>query len=163
MTRYLLFAVALAIPLIGLVHLIVRSTVRSAEESAGRRAVAVAKLGSTAVDEYFRGLASYVEAYSRNPALVAAFATRDEARAREILRTLLEGNARVDRTFITDPSGIEWSDFPYDPTVIGKSFAHRDWYRGVSSLESTYVSTAYNRAAGKQERSIAVATPVRLP
>ncbi|HET9253106.1 MAG TPA: ATP-binding protein [Candidatus Eisenbacteria bacterium] len=163
LARYLLFALAPAVPLVGLVHLIVRSTVRSAEESAGRRAVAVAKLGSTAVDEYFRGLTSYVEAYSRNPALATAAASRDEGKAREILRSLLEGNGRVDRTFVTDSSGILWTDYPYEQPVIGKSFAHRDWFRGVSSRESTYVSTAYNRAAGKQERSIAVATPIRLP
>jgi PAS domain S-box-containing protein len=161
--RFLLFTLVLAIPLLGLVHLIVRSTVRSAEESAGRRAVAVAKLGSTAVDEYFRGVAFYLEAYSRNPALLQAVASRDEARAREVLRELLQGNPRVDRAFVTDPGGVLWSDVPPDRSVLGKSFAHRDWYRGVSSLDSTYVSTAYNRAAGKQERSIAVATPVPLP
>jgi PAS domain S-box-containing protein len=162
LARYLLFALVLAIPLVGLVHLIVRSTVRSAEESAGRRAVAVAKLGSTAVDEYFRGLQFYIEAYARNPDLMASVASRNEARARAVLRQLRERNPRVDRTFITDAHGVEWTDFPYDPSVLGKSFAHRDWFRGVLARESTYVSTAYNRAAGKQERSIAVATPVRL-
>jgi PAS domain S-box-containing protein len=160
--RFLVFALILAIPLVGLVHLILRSTLRSSEESARRRAVAVAKLGSTAVDEYFRGIASYLEAYARNPSLRAAVVSRSEARARDILGELRGGNARLDRAFLTDMRGIEWSDHPHEPSVIGKSFAHRDWFRGVSTGESTYVSTAYHRAAGRQERSIAVATPIRL-
>jgi hypothetical protein len=112
--RYLLFALVLSILLTGLVHLIFRSTLRSAQENAGRRSVAVAKLGSTAVDEYFRGVASYVEAYARNPELLAAASSRDEARARAILAELERENPRVDRTFLTDPQGILWSDFPND-------------------------------------------------
>ena len=162
LVRYLLFALVLSILLTGLVHLIFRSTLRSAQENAGRRSVAVAKLGSTAVDEYFRGVASYVEAYARNPELLAAVASRDEARARAILAELERENPRVDRTFLTDPQGILWSDFPNDTAVIGKSFAHRDWFHGVSIHDSTYVSSVYRRAAGRQERSIAVATPLRL-
>ena len=163
LVRYLLFAIALAVPLVGLVHLIVRSTIRSADESACRRAAAVAKLGSTAVDEYFGGIATYVDAYSRNPALIDAVADRDGDRVRVILGELFRGNARVDRTFMTYPTGVQFSDFPHEPSVMGKSFAHRDWFRGVSSRESTYVSTAYHRAVGGQELSIAVATPLRLP
>ena len=162
-TRYLLFAIALAVPLVGLVHLIARSTIRSADESACRRAVAVAKLGSTAVDEYFGGIATYVEAYARNPALIDAVAAHDGGRARAILGELLRGNGRVDRTFMTSSNGVMFSDYPFEPSVMGKSFAHRDWFRGASHRESTYVSTAYNRAVGKRERSIAVGTPVRLP
>ena len=154
---------AIAIPLLALVQVQIRSTQRSVEENETRRGAALAKLGATAVDEYLRGIADYAEAYAEHPELVAGAARRDERRVRVVLTRLAESNPRVDRTFVTDRSGVEWSDFPNEPAVIGKSFAQRDWYRGVTRGETTYVSSAYHRMAGRQERSIAIATPVRSP
>ncbi len=159
--NFVLLFVSIAIPLIALVHLQVQSTLKGARDGAARRAMAAAELGATGVDEYLRGIAAYVEAYSRNPALLQGALRRDEAGVRAVLAELRLNNPRVDRVFVTDPSGVEWSDFPPDPSVIGKSFAHRDWYRGVSESERTYVSATYRRAAGNQERTVAIATTIR--
>jgi PAS domain S-box-containing protein len=139
----------------------VRSTLRSVEQNEARRGAALARLGATAVDEYLRGIADYAEAYAEHPGVVDGAVRRDERAVRAVLGRLIRGNPRVDRTFVTDSSGIEWSDYPNDPTVIGKGFAFRDWFRGVSSGETTYISSSYRRMAGQQERSIAIATPIR--
>src|SRR5690349_22159379 len=140
----------------------VRSAHRSAEENEASRGAALARLGATAVDEYLRGIADYAEAYAEHPEIVQGASRRDERAVRAVLARLIQGNPRVDRTFVTDLNGVEWSDYPNDPAVIGKSFAFRDWFRGVSSGETTYVSSSYHRMAGRQERSIAIATPIRL-
>src|SRR5262245_47011662 len=142
-------------------HVQVRSTHRSVEENEARRGAALARLGATAVDEYLRGIADYAEAYAEHPEILQGASRRDERAVRAVLARLIEGNPRVDRAFVTDLAGVEWSDYPSDPSVIGKSFAFRDWFRGVSSGETTYVSSSYRRMAGRQERSIAIATPIR--
>jgi hypothetical protein len=154
-------ALAIAIPLLAIVQVQVRSTHRGVEENEARRGAALARLGATAVDEYLRGIADYAEAYAEHPGILEGANRRDERAVRAILARLIQGNPRVDRTFVTDLAGVEWSDYPNDPSVIGKSFAFRDWFRGVSSGETTYVSSSYRRMAGRQERSIAIATPIR--
>jgi PAS domain S-box-containing protein len=159
--RIVLLTLCFAVPLLLLVYVEVRSTLRATEESATRRGIAAAKLGATALDEYVRGVSAYADAYSRNPALLEGVRRNDEQRVRQVLAELVQHNPRVDRAFVTDPKGIEWGGYPYESAVLGLSFAYRDWYRGVTRQESTYVSAAYERAAGRQERTIAVATPLR--
>ena len=156
-----MLVLAIAIPLLAIMQVQIRSTHRSVEENEARRGAALARLGATAVDEYLRGIADYAEAYAEHPEILQGAKRRDERAVRAVLARLIQGNPRVDRTFVTDVTGVEWSDYPSDPSVIGKSFAFRDWFRGVSSGETTYVSSSYRRMAGRQERSIAIATPIR--
>ena len=156
-----MLVLAIAIPLLAIMQVQIRSTHRSVEENEARRGAALARLGATAVDEYMRGIADYAEAYAEHPEIVQGANRRDERAVRAVLARLIEGNPRVDRTFVTDVTGVEWSDYPNDPSVIGKSFAFRDWFRGVTAGETTYVSSSYHRMAGRQERSIAIATPIR--
>ena len=156
-----MLVLAIAIPLLAIMQVQIRSTHRSFEENEARRGAALARLGATAVDEYMRGIADYAEAYAEHPEIVQGANHRDERAVRAVLARLIEGNPRVDRTFVTDVTGVEWSDYPNDPSVIGKSFAFRDWFRGVTAGETTYVSSSYRRMAGRQERSIAIATPIR--
>ena len=158
--RFAILFVSIAVPLLALVYFPVRAALRGARESAARQSVAQVSLAATGIDEYLRGIAGYLEAYSRNPALRTAVEHHDEDLARAVLSEAHRSHPRVDRVFLTDPAGIEWSDYPHDPKVIGKSFAHRDWYRGVALTESTYVSSVYRRAAGRQEKTVAIATPV---
>ncbi|HET9939892.1 MAG TPA: PAS domain S-box protein [Candidatus Eisenbacteria bacterium] len=156
-----MLALAIAIPLLAIMQVQVRSTHRSVEENEALRGAALARLGAMAVDEYLRGIADYAEAYAEHPEILQGANRRDERAVRAVLARLIRGNPRVDRTFVTDVTGVEWSDYPRDPSVIGKNFAFRDWFRGVSSGETTYVSSSYHRMAGRQERSIAIATPIR--
>jgi signal transduction histidine kinase len=70
---------------------------------------------------------------------------------------------RIDRAFVADPAGVEWSDYPYAPESIGKSFAHRDWYRGVSRDWQPYLSEVYQRNSEPRILIVAMAAPVRGP
>jgi PAS domain S-box-containing protein len=159
--RFVILFVSIGVPLLALVYVPVRTALRGAREAAARQGVAQATLAATGIDEHLRGIASYLEAYARNPALRGAVERHDEEQARIVLTEAGRSNTRVDRVFLTDRAGIEWSDYPHDPKVIGKSFAHRDWYRGVARTETTYVSSVYRRAAGQQEKTVGIATPIR--
>jgi len=159
--RFLIVFIIIALPLVAIAHLELRVVTQSNRFSIARRGLAAARLGATAVDEYLLGCAVYLEAYARNPSLVAGVLRHDSSRVGAILAELTQHNRRVDRTFVTDPSGIEWCDYPHDPAVMGHSFAFRDWFVGVAKSESTYVSSVYRRSAGNQERTIAIATPIR--
>jgi len=159
--RFLVVFITIALPLVAIAHLELRVVTRSNRSAIARRGLAAARLGATAVDEYLLGCAVYLEAYARNPSLAQGVERHDPVRVASVLEELAQHNRRLDRAFVTDPSGVEWCDYPHEPAVMGRSFAYRDWFIGVTRSESTYVSCVYRRAAGNQERTIAIATPVR--
>ncbi len=134
---------------------------KSLEEQASRQNTAAARLGAEAVEAHFEGLSRYMEAYARSPDLAAAIEAQDAQAVRAHLKDLIQGNRRnLDRVFIADPNGVERYDWPVDPTVIGKSFAFRDWYKGVSRGRDTYVSEVYLRAATPKRYVVAIAVPI---
>ena len=49
---------------------------------------------------------------------------------------------------------------PQAPELLGKNFAHRDWYRGVTRGWRPYVSEIYTRAAAPQRQVVAIAVPI---
>ncbi len=152
---------ALALPLGLFTALVLTRAHASLESQAIRQNAAAARLGAEAVQSHFEGLARYVESYARRPELAAAVRAGAADAARAHLRDLVEGNPELDRSFITDAAGVEWFDWPLDPDVIGVSFAHRDWYRGVARRGATYVSEVYLRAAVPRRHLVAIATPIR--
>ncbi len=99
--------------------------------------------------------------FARLPALVAGMTRQDEAAVRAQLQPVVESNGDIDRAFVTDPTGQLWSDFPRAPESLGRSFAHRDWYAGLSRQWEPYVSEVYQRHAEPRPLVVAVAVEVR--
>ena len=93
--------------------------------------------------------------------LRAQDAARAEEEVRGRLQTLAQSYLRVDRAFVTDPQGVLWSDYPRAEESLGKSFAHRDWYRGLSQAWTPYVSEVYQRHAVPELLVVAIAVPIR--
>jgi hypothetical protein len=122
---------------------------------------AVAGLAAEAVDAHFDGLLIYVEGFATRPSLRAALERKDGTEVRALLRELVEKNRNLGRAFITDPEGLERYDWPPDESVIGKSFAFRDWYKGVRAAKSAYVSEIYERAAAPKCDVVALAVPLQ--
>lgn len=120
-----------------------------------------AQVVARTVDTELRGIRRYLESVVAQPQLADAVRAGDVPGARTQLRWLVTQNGRISRAFITDPAGVELVDYPHDPSVIGKNFSHRDWYRGVSTTGSTYVSSFYRRAAFGQPTIVAIAVPIR--
>jgi len=102
-----------------------------------------------------------IRSIAREPAFIDSVEQGAEVDIRERLGAAVQSYPRLIRTFVTDPEGLLWSDYPRAPESLGKVFAHRDWYRGVSREWSPYVSEVYRRHAEPQLLLVAAAVPVR--
>ncbi|MDO8269751.1 MAG: sensor histidine kinase [Candidatus Levybacteria bacterium] len=67
----------------------------------------------------------------------------------------------IDRIFITDKAGVLKAIYPSSPENIGKSFAFRDWYKGVSEKWQPYASEVFKRAPYPQFNTVAVSVPIK--
>lgn len=62
--------------------------------------------------------------------------------------------------FMTDLQGRLVALYPAQPELIGRNFAFRDWFKGVSGTGRPYVSQAYRTLAKGHPLVVSVATPV---
>jgi len=69
----------------------------------------------------------------------------------------------ISSVFVTDIGGTLTFAEPAAPTVIGRNFAFRDWYKGLAKSGGPYVSSAYQTALPGHPLVIAVADYVRGP
>jgi len=67
----------------------------------------------------------------------------------------------VDRIGLNDIEGTLRAVVPHVPEVIGKNFADRDWYKGVSREWKPYVSNVYRRSSAPLLNVFAVVVPIR--
>jgi len=130
------------------------------EQQAATANLTVAHFASLTAREHIEDLTRFVDGFARRPALLHAVANRDESALAQ-LAEFIGLNPRIQRAFITDGEGVLWCDQPCDPAVHGKSFAFRDWYRGVTGTHATYVSAVYRRMAAPPIDLVAVATPLQ--
>ncbi len=103
---------------------------------------------------------SNLQAYAGRFRFREAVQRRDRPEALVHLRQLQEFFPEMDAAFLVDPEGVLWARFPETPELYGKSFADREWYRGVSRTWRPHVSDVLVSAATK-EPSIVLAVPVR--
>ncbi|MCR4337214.1 MAG: PAS domain S-box protein [Candidatus Omnitrophica bacterium] len=79
----------------------------------------------------------------------------------QILDDVPQNFSYIDRLFLTDPEGNMMADTPHLPNIMGKNFAFRDWYRGVTQQWEPYISEVYKRSAEPSYSVIAVAIPIK--
>ncbi len=140
-------------------------TILTARDSMQREILRTAATDSQgvaiAVARDFEFKFSILKLVALRPLLQEAMRRRDRA---AVTRHLLDLSAAVpdfERAFVTAPAGVLWADHPsIDPAVIGRSFAHRDWYRGVTASGRPYLSEAFERAARPVRRVYNFAAPV---
>ncbi|MBA4419187.1 MAG: hypothetical protein C0392_14960 [Syntrophus sp. (in: bacteria)] len=110
------------------------------------------------------GLQSDIEvgkAYATRPYLLAALKKGDMKEVERTLKLLIDNSRTIERAAITNPEGVQLSNYPYTPETIGSDFSDRDWYKGVSNDWSPYVSDFYLRMAPPQRYLFAIAVPIR--
>src|SRR5437016_10177789 len=93
---------------------------------------AIARSVAASIEAREAGYLDVLRAYNGRLPLQEAVRRRDRAQALVHLRQLRQVFPELDRTFLADPAGIVWVTEPETPKVYGKSYAFRDWYRGVS-------------------------------
>ncbi len=163
-SRWRLFSTLLLVLalLMGTLAFLVSTQVRrSLEAQAVHQNAVTARLIAPVVQEHFDGLIHYVESFARRPSVVSFVEARDTEGARGHLGDLVAKNPQFNRAFIADPEGFLWSDYPPAPEVIEQNFAWRNWFKGVSGRQATYVSKVYKRTAPPQPYLVAIATPIR--
>lgn len=67
----------------------------------------------------------------------------------------------IERMGLNDIHGNAMAGFPGNPQSIGKNFAYRDWFKGVSKTNEPYLSEVYKRSYSPYEVVTSLATPVK--
>jgi PAS domain S-box-containing protein len=113
------------------------------------------------------GLSDLVDSYAQRPTVVAAMgrpaARRDRHTIAHHLAELQRARSGIDVVFVTDPGGRLVDIIPNTPSIVGKDFSFRDWYRGVTAGGRPYVSEAYETAATGHARVVGAAAQIRAP
>jgi PAS domain S-box-containing protein len=100
-----------------------------------------------------------LESYSHRRLFVTSVKNKDAAGIRRHMSDL-KNNAEIDLTFVTDKRGFLWVNFPVFPEAIGKDLSSRDWYKGISSNWTPYISTVFQLIVGDKPLAAAYCVPI---
>ncbi|MBA2462213.1 MAG: response regulator [Actinobacteria bacterium] len=164
-----LFAALTLGPLLLLTYLAIARSTNAVEAEAKARLSSTAVVSADFVKSELVSLGEIVESYAKRPLLARGLQTTSLPARRRGLRQHLRQHLRqlqaqrpgIAIAFLVDPAGQLVDIVPETPSIVGKDFAFRDWYRGVTSTGETYVSEAYTTAATGRRRVVAAATLVR--
>ncbi len=131
-------------------------------ERALSRREAIAFPTALALEEKLESLIHLGESFADHPRVREAILAGNWDKAIDLLsifKTLTE-EPFLDRIFLADAQGTETADFPELTGAVGKNFAFRDWYKGITATGKPYVSEIYRRTAEPQINVVAVAIPI---
>jgi signal transduction histidine kinase/CheY-like chemotaxis protein len=136
------------------------------KRDAEARMSSTALLSAEVVRSELDGLKELVVSYAARPSFVSALrhGARTPAQRAELRRHLDE--LRLARTgiytaFVAKPDGTLVGVVPETPSILGKNFASRDWFRGLSRTGNAYISEAYRTQAEGERLVVAASTYVR--
>ena len=118
-----------------------------------------ANLVSLVLGEHLKKIVSIMESYSNRPVLLQAVRDKNAEKARERLIRLAKSNPGIESVIITDRQGTLWANYPERPEVLGKNFAWRDWYKGVSKDWKPYISDVFLRVVGEKDLAVTNGVP----
>jgi len=133
---------------------------QSVRERALKEDRAAANLLSLVLDEHFQKIIKTLESYSSRPLMIQAVRERNVEQVRGHLTSLNRNNPGLESVFVADPQGTLWANYPAFSEVIGKNFAYRDWYKGVSKDWRPYVSDVIKRVVGEKDLAVSIAVPI---
>ncbi|MBI5421927.1 PAS domain S-box protein [Candidatus Peregrinibacteria bacterium] len=121
----------------------------------------LASFGATMLDERFGGYIELGESVANRISVKEALDKSDWDGAILLMKDIVQEHGDLDRIFVTDTTGLLHAGYPAMPEVVGKNYAFRDWFRGVSRNWEPYVSEAYRRAIIPEINAITIAIPLR--
>jgi signal transduction histidine kinase/DNA-binding response OmpR family regulator len=160
------FALLSALPLALLTYLSLSLSTDAVRQEIEARMRSTAALSAEGVRQELHGLTGLVESYAARPSLTGALAGRggyEPGAIRGHLRDLQRARRGIAVTFLARPDGTLVDIVPPTPSIVGRDFSFRDWYRGVTRTGRTYVSEAYRTRAAGRELVTAASTLVRAP
>ena len=121
---------------------------------------AIARGVAAFIEAREEGLLKVLQSYAGRFQFREAIKRRNREEAVRHLRQLAETFPELDWPFLTGPDGVLWAIYPEAPELYGRSFAHRDWYRGVSREWRSYMSEIFP-AARDQAPVVSLVMPIR--
>jgi len=121
----------------------------------------IAQLASSVLQEKFDHISDLATSQAIRTGVREMVATGRWAEGIERISDIPRRFPFIERVFLTDVAGTEMAATPALPGEIGKNFADRDWYRGVSKKWEPYVSDAYTQTSAPQVHVIAIAVPIQ--
>jgi PAS domain S-box-containing protein len=118
-----------------------------------------ASLLSLVLDEHLKMIVTVMESYSNRPLLLRAVKDKNVEKASEHLINLAKSNPDIDIVVISDRRGTPWASYPAHSPVLGKNFAHRDWYKGVSKEWKPNISDVVLRVVGEKDLAVQISVP----
>ncbi|HZA83793.1 MAG TPA: ATP-binding protein [Actinomycetes bacterium] len=154
-------------PLVLLTWLTLSLSAKAVRNQVDARVANTAGASAVYVREQMDGLSELVSSYAQRPTLIAAMrrsGTRRDGRAIAFhLAELQRARNGISVAFATEPDGRLVGIVPHTPSIVGRDFSFRDWYRGVTASNRPYVSEAYQTAAAGHARVVGAAVQVRAP
>ena len=157
---YVLVLALSALPLLLFLNLAHRVLLRQASARAFTSNEQFAGLAVDLVDDKILQAETLLQSFASRPSLVAAWKRRD---MQEIARHLEQAHVlRPDFTFFSvyDLDGTLRVVVPNDPSTVGRNFAFRNWYQGVSKSWKPNVSEIYQTAVAPHQQVFATAVPI---
>jgi PAS domain S-box-containing protein len=162
--RVALFILVLALsalPVVLLFQLAHRVLLRQASERAFTGNEQIATLAAEVIDDQVHQAETMLQSFASRPSLLAAWKRRD---MREVARDLEQAHVlRPDFAFfsVCDPNGTLRVVVPDEPpSAVGRNFAFRDWYQGVSRSWAPYVSEIYQTVVAPYQHVFTIAVPI---
>lgn len=116
---------------------------------------------SQLVTEDVTHLVTLGHAIASVPGTVEAAVKEDDTTMTLRLKALVLAYPQVERAFVTDKTGTLWDDYPPVPGAFGHNYKDADWYKGLSSHWTPYVSGTYVPYDNAQSTAVAIAFPIK--
>jgi PAS domain S-box-containing protein len=149
------------IPLLTLSFNDIRNSYSNLTRSIYLERSAEASIAAKVIEEKLTQLKDLAVSQVQRPSLVKYVGEGKWLEAEGIIKNVPKSFPFIEGIFICDTNGVLLAGVPGFRDIIGKSFAYRDWYKGVSKNWQPYVSGVYRRSNIPQHNVIALATPIK--
>lgn len=121
----------------------------------------IADLGAVLIHEKFRGIIDVGTSLASRPLVYRNIEKDDWDEAVKNIDGIPQVFPYIDTIGLFDTEGVLKATIPPMPEAIGKSFAYRDYYQGVSKEWKPYVSEAFKRVVEPKYNVVSIAVPIK--
>ncbi|MBI5077844.1 MAG: PAS domain S-box protein [Candidatus Yonathbacteria bacterium] len=125
------------------------------------RREAIVSLGALLIKEKFDGIVDVGMSLASRPMVYQNIEKGNWSKSIENIDGIQQYLPYIDAINLFDKEGVMKARIPSAPETIGKSFAYRDYYQGVSKEWKPYVSAAFLRVPEPRYNVVTVAIPIR--
>lgn len=143
-------------------YLIVREFNSQTTSTLNRREV-VANLGALLIHEKFDGIIDVGTSLASRTMVYQNVEKGNWDTAIKTLEGIPQAFTYIEMVGFFDTEGVLKAVIPQTPELVGKNFAQRDYYQGVSKEWKPYVSEAFKRSVYPKYNVVSVAIPVKSP